>query len=131
MRRTIILLASAMLVAAAPPPDLGNMQLGDPAKEAQARALMEELRCLTCQSQSIADSDADMAVDMRHLVRSRIAAGDSSDEIRAFLVDRYGDYVTYAPAARGGTWPLYAIPAILLLAGLAIFLRRLRRGGLA
>ena len=126
MTRTIILLASAMLAAAAPPPDLGNMQLGDPAKEAEARALMEELRCLTCQSQSIADSDADMAVDMRHLVRSRIAAGESPDAVRAFLIDRYGDYVTYAPQPAGRNWPLYAIPLLLLVAGLFVFIRRLR-----
>ena len=125
MTRTIILLASAMLAAAAPP-DLGNMQLGDPVKEAQATALMEELRCLTCQSQSIADSDADMAVDMRHLVRTRIAAGDRPDDIRAFLIDRYGDYVTYAPEPAGRNWPLYAIPVLLLLAGLVVFVRRVR-----
>ena len=96
--------------------------------EAEARDLMESLRCLTCQSQSIADSDAAMAADMRHLVRSRMMAGETAEEIRSWLVERYGDYISYDPPAGGGTWPLYAIPLLMLLSGAVLFMRRTRRG---
>ena len=102
-------------------------QLADPAQEDEARALMETLRCVTCQSQSIADSDAPMAGTMRHVVRSRIAAGQSPDEIRGFLMSRYGDYVSYEPQVSRTTWPLFAIPALLVLVALFVLARRLRR----
>ncbi|WP_390474087.1 cytochrome c-type biogenesis protein CcmH [Altererythrobacter sp. MTPC7] len=107
---------------------MADTQLPDPVMEAEARELMESLRCLTCQSQSIADSDAAMAADMRHLVRSRMMAGETPEEIRGWLVERYGDYISYAPPAGGGTWPLYAIPLLILLGGIALFVRRTRRG---
>ena len=107
---------------------MADTQLPDPVMEAEARDLMESLRCLTCQSQSIADSDAAMAADMRHLVRSRMMAGETPEEIRGWLVERYGDYISYAPPADGGTWPLYAIPLLILLGGIALFVRRTRRG---
>lgn len=107
-----------------PPAPYAYTQLEDPAQEAEARALMETLRCLQCQSQSIADSDAPIAGDMRHQVRSRIAAGESPDEIRAWLVARYGDYISYEPTISATTWPLFAIPFILLLlAGLIVWRR--------
>ncbi|EAQ29681.1 cytochrome c biogenesis protein [Erythrobacter sp. NAP1] len=100
-------------------------QLEDPVLEAEATELMETLRCLKCQSQSINDSDAPMAGDMRHQVRSRLLAGESPDEIRSFLTQRYGDYVSYQPQVSSTTWPLFAIPLVLLaLVGL-ILLRRL------
>ncbi|MEM6475593.1 MAG: cytochrome c-type biogenesis protein [Pseudomonadota bacterium] len=102
-------------------------QLEDPADEARALELMETLRCLTCQSQSIADSDAPMAGDMRHQVRLRVAAGEDNDEIRAWLVERYGDYVSYSPEVSSTTWPLFAIPALVLLLALGVLLRRLGR----
>lgn len=112
-----------------PPAPYANVQLADPAQEAKAHALMLTLRCLRCQSQSIADSDAPMAGDMRSLVRERIAAGEDPEAIRAWLVERYGDYVSYQPRVTALTWPLYAIPLLLLLGvGLALR-RRLRRGG--
>ena len=102
-------------------------QLDDPEQEEAARDLMLTLRCLRCQSQSIADSDAPMAGDMRHQVRSRIAAGDSPDEVRAFLVSRYGDYVSYDPKISATTWPLFAVPLLLLGLALGLFWRRFRR----
>ena len=80
-----------------PPAPYAYTQLSDPAQEAEATALMQTLRCLKCQSQSIADSDAPMAGDMRHEVRARIEAGQTPYEIRAWLVERYGDYVSYQP----------------------------------
>lgn len=112
-----------------PPAPYAYRQLEDPAAEAQAQELMETLRCLKCQSQSIADSDAPMAGDMRHQVRSRIAAGESPEAIRAWLVERYGDYVSYKPRLDSATWPLFALP-LLLVAGAALALwRRFGRHG--
>ena len=110
-----------------PPAPLAYEQLEDPAQEAAAQALMETLRCLKCQSQSIADSDAPMAGDMRHQVRSRILAGEEPEAIRAWLVERYGDYVSYAPAVSETTWPLFAVPLLLVLIAGTILWRRLRR----
>jgi cytochrome c-type biogenesis protein CcmH len=108
-----------------PPAPYAYNQLDDPAMEAEAATLMHTLRCLKCQSQSIADSDAPMAGDMRHQVRSRIQAGESPAEIRAWLVARYGDYVSYNPTVSASTWPLFAIPVLLILIVAAVLLRRL------
>jgi cytochrome c-type biogenesis protein CcmH len=110
-----------------PPAPYAYQQLDDPKLEAQAQALMQTLRCLKCQSQSIADSDAPMAGDMRHQVRSRLMAGDRPEEIRDWLVDRYGDYVSYEPRVTSATWPLFAIPVILFVAALLVVARRLRK----
>lgn len=89
---------------------------------------METLRCLKCQSQSIADSDAPMAGDMRHQVRTRIDAGEDPEAIRAWLIERYGDYVSYKPEVSQTTWPLFALPVvILLLAGLVMWRRMGKR----
>ena len=110
-----------------PPAPYAYRQLDDPAQEAKAKALMETLRCLVCQSQSIADSDAPIAGDMRSQVRMRIAAGEDPEAIRAWLIQRYGEYVTYAPRVTALTWPLFAAP--LLLLGLAALLLRRRFGG--
>lgn len=109
-----------------PPAPYAYTQLEDPAQEAAAQELMETLRCLKCQSQSIADSDAPMAGDMRHQVRIRIAAGESPDAIRGWLMQRYGDYVSYKPEVSATTWPLFAIPLLLVLVAGGILLRRLR-----
>lgn len=107
-----------------PPAPWAYRQLPDPAQEAKAKALMETLRCLVCQSQSIADSDASIAGDMRSQVRERIAAGEDPEAIRAWLIQRYGDYVSYEPRVSAATWPLFAAP--LLLVALAAFLLRKR-----
>ena len=114
-----------------PPPALADTQLPDPAQERSAKALMETLRCLVCQGQSIADSDADMAGDMRSLVRQRIATGDNATQVRDWLVARYGDYVTYDPPMSAVTLPLWLTPIALLAIGIWIarssFRRRRRR----
>ena len=110
-----------------PPAPYAYRQLDDPAQEQAAQELMETLRCLKCQSQSIADSDAPMAGDMRHQVRIRVAAGESPDEIRSWLIQRYGDYVSYKPAVSATTWPLFAIPMLLIAVAGAILLRRFRK----
>ena len=132
MRRALIALA---LLAAAPafadslmpPSALANTQLPDPKQEAQAKALMETLRCLVCQGQSIADSDAEMAGDMRALVRRRIQAGEKPEDIRAWLIARYGNWVSYSPPVEPVTWPLWGAPILLLVAGVAIARGTLKR----
>ena len=110
-----------------PPAPFAYRQLENPAQEQAAQELMETLRCLKCQSQSIADSDAPMAGDMRHQVRTRIAAGESPDQIRDWLTRRYGDYVSYKRTVSKTTWPLFAIPLLLVLLAGAILLRRFGR----
>ena len=108
-----------------PPAPFAYNQLDDPRLEAEATALMHTLRCIKCQSQSIADSDAPMAGDMRHQVRSRILEGESPTQIRRWLIARYGDYVSYEPEVSATTWPLFAGPVLLLLVVAAVLLRRL------
>ena len=107
-----------------PPAYWANRQLPDSAQEAKAQALMAELRCLVCQGQSIADSDAELAGDMRDLVRRRIADGEKPSEIRRWLVQRYGSWVSYRPTDEPAAWPLWAAPLVLL--GLGAFLLRKR-----
>ncbi len=119
----------ALAQDALPPAPFAYRQLDDPAQEARAQELMETLRCLMCQSQSIADSVAAMAGDMRHQVRTRIAAGEEPGEIRAWLVERYGDYVSYEPVMSVRTWPLFVVPVLLLLAAAWIVWRRMARRG--
>ena len=125
----LALIAAAPVLAQSslPPARYADTQIGDPAKEAQARTLMETLRCLVCQGQSIADSDAEMAADMRSLVRTRIAAGESAESVRGSLIRSYGDYVTYDPPLRAVTAPLWVAPILLLLIGGLIAARSFRR----
>ncbi len=110
-----------------PPAYWANRELPDAKQEARAQALMEELRCLVCQGQSIADSDAELAGDMRDLVRRRIAAGQKPSEIRSWLVQRYGNWVTYKPPVEPVTWPLWAAPALLLIVGAWLLRKRFGR----
>jgi cytochrome c-type biogenesis protein CcmH len=105
-----------------PPAPYADTQLTDPKQEAAARALMDELRCLKCQSQSIADSNAPMAGDMRSQVRERIIEGQTPEQIRQWLVERYGNWVTYDPPVTAVTGPLWIAPIILL--GLALLMAR-------
>ena len=131
MRLLLLLIAliaaqPALADSSLPPAQWADRQLPDPRQEAGARALMEELRCLVCQGQSIADSDADMAGDMRHLVRSRIAAGEQPRQIRAWLVERYGDWISFRPPAAPIGWPLWAAPLLLLLGGALLVRKRVR-----
>jgi cytochrome c-type biogenesis protein CcmH len=130
----LLALAASLLLATPaaadsllPPAEYANKQLPDARQEALARDLMDELRCLVCQGQSIADSDADMAGDMRSHVRRRIAAGETPEQIRAWLRERYGNWVTYDPPLDPVTWPLWAAPLVLLAAGLLLVRGRFRR----
>jgi cytochrome c-type biogenesis protein CcmH len=95
--------------------------LPDPALEARARIISRDLRCLVCQNQSIDDSDADLARDLRVLVRERLVAGDSDEAVRDYVVSRYGDFVLLKPPLKPGTYALWFGPAALLvIAGLAV-----------
>ncbi len=117
------LLADSLLPAA----KYANEQLADPKQEARAKALMETVRCLVCQGQSIADSNAEMAGDMRALIRTRIEAGEKPEAIRTWLIERYGGWVSYKPPLDRLTWPLYALPVVFLAFGLWIVSGRLKR----
>tara|TARA_R110000824_G_scaffold43662_10_gene127406 strand:- start:2337 stop:2753 length:417 start_codon:yes stop_codon:yes gene_type:complete len=133
MKRFLVLLVMCLAVPAIaqtglPPAPYADRQLDDPQKEAAARDLMEELRCLKCQSQSIADSNAPMAGDMRSQVRERIAAGETPEAVRSWLIERYGNWVSYnPPIASAVTWPLWIAPIILLLAALWLARGRFRK----
>jgi cytochrome c-type biogenesis protein CcmH len=109
-----------------PPAYWSNRQLPDPKQEAQAEALMEQIRCLVCQGQSIADSDAELAGDMRDMVRRRISAGQKPDVIRDWLIQRYGTWISYKPTAEPAAWPLWLAPVALLLIGAWLIRRRIR-----
>ncbi|MEM8827075.1 MAG: cytochrome c-type biogenesis protein [Pseudomonadota bacterium] len=121
MRRLSIIFLAMMMSAFAEAP------LPDPAEERAAQALFQELRCLVCQGQSIAESDAELAADMRALVRERIAAGEAPLDVRNYLVRRYGDWVTFSPPARGTHLILWAAPLLLVLIGGIAALRMFRR----
>ncbi|WP_119274911.1 cytochrome c-type biogenesis protein [Taklimakanibacter deserti] len=122
----LFLLMIAILPAKAVQPD---EILSDPALESRARALSEGLRCLVCQNQSIDDSNAPLARDLRILIRERLKAGDSDAQAIDFVVARYGDFVLLRPRFTPETWLLWIGPfALLLVAGTFLFLRR-RRGG--
>jgi cytochrome c-type biogenesis protein CcmH len=120
----LVTLALAAAQALAVQPD---EVMQDPALEARARALSEELRCLVCQNQSIDDSDAPLARDIRVLIRQRIAGGESNEAVRAYLVSRYGDFILLKPPFKPETMLLWLSPALVLGAGLAaVLLARLR-----
>ena len=123
----LVLLVLLALPAMATQPD---EILADPALEARARSIGADLRCLVCQNQSIDDSNAPLARDLRVIVRERLLAGDSDEQVLAFVVDRYGDYVLLQPPFKATTLALWAAPLLALVGGtvLVVFLLR-RRGG--
>ena len=139
MRRAAALFAAVLLASAAPavvssawaePPPAPDRPLIDPAQEARARALFGDIRCVVCQHESIADSPAGIAADLRGLVRDQIAAGATDEQIRADLVRRYGDFVLFKPPVRIGTLVLWFGPlGLIVLGGLALLWRGRRRGG--
>lgn len=116
-------IVAAFLAAIAP------SVLADPAQEARAQSLEREIRCVQCENEPIAQSTADIAADMRRLVRERVAAGDSDDEIRAYFRQRYGDFVLFRPPWDARTWALWGAPFLLLGLGLIGVLTLRRRPG--
>ena len=127
----------ALLVAVAAPvfaqaSDPTPLQFNDAAEEARFHKLTAELRCVMCQNQSLADSNAQIAHDLRREVLQLMHEGRSDDEIKRYLVDRYGEFVLYRPQVEGRTWLLWFGPALLLLAGVLVLARILKqRGGVA
>ena len=129
-RRALLGASCALWLGLAAGPGLAftpDEPLDDPALEARARALHAELRCMVCQGQSIADSSAPLAQDMRAIVRERIAGGASDDDVRGFLTDRYGDYVLLDPPVKPETYALWFGPAAVFVAGAAIAFALVRR----
>ncbi|WP_449472478.1 cytochrome c-type biogenesis protein [Sphingobium chungangianum] len=125
-----LLMSSPVLAQSAlPPAPYADRQIDDPALERKAKALMETIRCLTCQSQSIADSNASLAGDMRSQIRERIMAGEQPEHIRSWLIERYGDWVSYEPTADPVLWPLWGAPLLLIGLGLLLARGRIKRGG--
>jgi cytochrome c-type biogenesis protein CcmH len=122
----LCLASPALADSSLPPAYWANRQLPDAQKEAQAQTLMEEIRCLVCQGQSIADSDAEIAGDMRDMVRRRIAAGERPSAIRSWLIQRYGAWITFMPPSEPATWPLWLAPFALLAAGAFVARARLK-----
>jgi cytochrome c-type biogenesis protein CcmH len=106
-------------------------RLADPALEARARAIGAELRCLVCQNQSIDDSNADLAHDLRVLIRERLTAGDSDPQVLQFMVRRYGDFILLRPPVKPATYLLWYGPfGILILGAIGVVLHLRRRAGL-
>lgn len=119
-----LILAGAALAREAPP------AAADPALEKRVLALTEQLRCLVCQNQTIADSHAELAVDLKNQVREKLKQGESEEKIIEYMVARYGDFVLYRPPVKASTMPLWLGPFVLLLAalgGLFYYIARRRR----
>jgi cytochrome c-type biogenesis protein CcmH len=128
--KAILLAAMLGLAAASALAVEPGERLADPALEARARAISGELRCLVCQNQSIDDSNADLAHDLRVLIRERLTAGDSDAQVLRFMVQRYGDFILLRPPVKPDTYLLWFGPfVVLVLGGLgaALYLRRSRR----
>jgi len=124
MKTTLLLLLLFASPALALQPD---EILQDNVLEERARVISKELRCLVCQNQSIDDSDAPLARDLRLLVRERLQTGESDDEVIKFVVDRYGDFVLLRPPVKGSTLALWISPVALLLLGIFVFLTWFRK----
>ncbi|MGJ3262753.1 MAG: cytochrome c-type biogenesis protein [Salinarimonas sp.] len=131
-RWPVLALCLALAALATPAAALGPDEiLDDPALEERAREVSKGLRCLVCQNQSIDDSDAPLARDLRTLVRERIEAGDSNDEVVTFVVDRYGDFVLLRPPLNAYTIVLWVAPTLVLIAGAGGLVLTLRRRRIA
>lgn len=123
MKRVLAILAAVSCIAAASDP---SERLADPAQEARARELFREVRCLVCQNESIDDSNAELAADLRRLVREEIKAGKSDGQVRDHLIDRYGEFVLLKPAFSWGNALLWGAPVLVVLVGLALLLLNFR-----
>lgn len=117
----VLLLSCGIAVAIGP-----EEPFDDPVLEAEYQALIREVRCLVCQNQTIADSTAPLAADLRREIRELMASGASREDVTQFLVDRYGDFVLYRPPLQPTTWALWGAPIALCLIGLFVFARVVR-----
>ncbi len=124
LRAVLVAIAAVALMGSASEP---SERLPDPAQESRARVLFKEVRCLVCQNESIDDSEAQLAGDLRRIVREQVKAGRSDGEIRAFLVQRYGEFVLLKPRFSAGNAALWLAPAGVLLVGGVLMIGLLRR----
>ena len=125
----VLVLILGILWAASAGAALPSEMLADPALEARAREISKELRCLVCQNQSIDESNAGLAHDLRLLVRERLKAGDSDAQVLAYIVDRYGQFVLLKPPVEPATYLLWLTPVLAVVlgtAGIVVYLRRRR-----
>jgi cytochrome c-type biogenesis protein CcmH len=122
-----VILALTSIAHADPQDPTRDTPLSDPAQEAKARAFMREIRCVVCQSQSIDESDAEIAAQLRNAIREQMAAGKNEDEIRDYLVARYGDFVLMKPPFKASTLFLWIGPFVLVAIGLGVVLLQRRR----
>ncbi|WP_310533477.1 cytochrome c-type biogenesis protein [Novosphingobium sp.] len=129
MKRVIAALLLCALAVPAMAQDYAEVSLSDARQETQALALMDSIRCVVCQGQPISGSNADLAGDMRRLIRERIAQGDTPEQVRTMLISKYGDYVSFKPRVRPATLPLWIVPLLTLLGGGLLVARRLKRKG--
>lgn len=118
----ILTLAALTVHAADAPPAAANPEL-----EKRVMALSQELRCLVCQNQTLADSHADLAIDLKNQVREKLASGMSDQDVINYMVERYGDFVLYRPPVKGTTWLLWFGPFLLLVGGIAVLFMKLSR----
>ena len=123
LRALLIAIAGAACLAAASDP---SERLPDPAQEAKAREIFRDVRCLVCQNESIDDSEAELAADLRRIVREQVKAGKDEAEIKAFLTDRYGEFVLLTPSFSAGNVALWLGPFVVLAGGLVLLFIRLR-----
>ena len=117
MRKLLAIAGAVLCIAAASDP---SERLPDPAQEARARALFREVRCLVCQNESIDDSNAELAADLRRLVRDEVKSGMTDDQVRTHLTDRYGEFVLLKPAFSWGNAALWGAPVLVVLVGLGL-----------
>jgi cytochrome c-type biogenesis protein CcmH len=122
-RAVLAVLFGALSIAAASDP---AERLKDPAQEAHARALFKDVRCLVCQNESIDDSEAPLAGDLRRIIREQVKAGRSDDQIKGYLTDRYGQFVLMRPSFDAGNLALWLVPFLIVAAGVGLLLARLR-----
>ncbi|HEV7164400.1 MAG: cytochrome c-type biogenesis protein CcmH [Gammaproteobacteria bacterium] len=131
MKAFLPLLAALLLFSQAASAIDSEPPFADPVLQARYQQLIHGFRCLVCQDETVADSDADLAADFRRQIHAMVAAGKDDDEIRSYMVERYGNYVLYKPPVQQSTWLLWAGPFILLcIAFLTVFLVVRRRAGL-
>lgn len=120
MRQTLLILTALLFLSPAALAVEPREMLDDPAQEARAREISKQLRCMVCQNQDIDSSNAELARDLRVLVRERITAGDSNEEVLDYVHDRYGDFVLMRPPVNARTWLLWFGPLLVLLGGTAL-----------
>ena len=127
IRARDLLFACALVLSPVAAVAIDTTAFDDPALEARYRALISELRCLVCQNQTIVESNAPLAVDLRNQIREQLKAGRSAAEIKDYMVARYGDFVLYRPPLKATTVLLWTGPLLLFLAGLVVMLRKIRQ----